>query len=119
MARHYYRCMKCRTRNVLGHDLDWYKRRPKCKACGHKTFYVDKERRDRQPCRCDGGLLIKDKGSIPHRPGSSFCILNPMHPYHRAKALGAPEEVLLTIQAELAFEGEGGRIMGKDDPCPF
>jgi DNA-directed RNA polymerase subunit RPC12/RpoP len=118
MARYYYRCSKCRTRNVFPRDLEDYRRARKCKACGHRRFYVDKERVARQACSCDGGLIGRT-GSIPHRPGSAGCLLNPLHPYHRARLMGAPEEVLLTIQAELAFEGEGGRIMGKDDPCPF
>lgn len=119
MARHYYRCNRCRTRNTFDQAVDWYDKAPECRSCGHTRFYVDKERVRRKPCKCDGGLLSRKNGSVPHRPGSPCCVLNPWHEYHRARVMGAPEEVLLEIQAELAFEGEGGRIMGRDDECPF
>ena len=108
MARHYYRCNKCRTRNTFSHPVDWYKRPRQCRCCGHGRFYVDKERVARKPCYCDGGLLV-NSGSIPHRPGSKCCVLNPDHPWHRAQREGASEAALMEIAIELAWEADGGR----------
>lgn len=113
-----YRCNKCRTRNTFRQPLEHYVRPRKCKCCGHRRFYFDKERNRRQPCRCDGGLLGRS-GSIPHRPGSPCCVLNPMHPYHRARVQGAPADFLMDLFIDLAWEGEGGRVTAPGDPVPF
>lgn len=119
MARFYYRCNRCRTRNTFARRVDDYLRERTCRCCGHNRFYVDKERHARKPCYCDGGLFGRT-GSIPHRPGSPCCTLNTWHPWHRAKVMGADEEALAEIAMELAWDGEGGRQAEKgDETCPF
>ena len=67
-----YRCSKCRTRNTFRHALEWYIRPKRCRCCGHKAFYVDKERVRRKPCYCEGY-------HYPHRPGTTFCVVNPQY----------------------------------------
>lgn len=108
-----YRCSKCRTRNTFRNYLEWYIRVPACRNCGHTKFYVDRERQERRACRCDGGLIGRN-GPIPHRPGSPCCVLNPMHPYHRAAREGAPEDFLLDLLVDLAWESDGGRVTAPD-----
>jgi DNA-directed RNA polymerase subunit RPC12/RpoP len=104
-----YRCSRCRTRNSFKRQLEQLGLE-RCRSCGHTSFYVDKERQRRKPCLC-GGYHFK------HRPGSKCCEMNVMHPYHRAAREGAPEEFLLDILVDLAWENEGGRIVS--DVVPF
>jgi predicted nucleic-acid-binding Zn-ribbon protein len=69
--RYYYRCMKCRSRNVFAMPVEMYIRPRKCKSCGHARFYADKERTNRQDyCRCDGWHHT-------HRRGSTYCLYHP------------------------------------------
>lgn len=109
MTSYVYRCNRCRTRNTFREPLWRFVEPKKCRNCSHTSFYLDKERMRRVPCYCDGGLFGRT-GSVPHRPGSPCCVQNPMHPLHRARALGAPSEVLQDIAIDLAWEGDGGRV---------
>jgi hypothetical protein len=111
-----YRCMKCRGRNRFHKPVEWYVRPRKCRHCGHGRFYVALDRLGRPTCRCDG--LIGRTGPIPHRPGSPGCVTNPMHQYHRARVMGADRDTLLDILIEIAWSGEGGRIV-ESDTAPF
>ncbi len=118
MSRHTYRCSRCRARNVFAHAVEWYKVARKCKACNYTRFYADKERVRRESCSCDGGLLGRT-GSIPHRPGSPCCVLHPRHIVNRALRMGATREDITDLEIEMAWTGEGGRVMGAEDPVPF
>jgi len=106
-----YRCSKCRTRNTFRHAVDWYKRRRKCRCCGHSGFYVDRERARREACNCSGY-------HFPHRPGSPCCDSNPETDVNRARRAGATAEDILEIRLALAWDAEGGRLCATD-PCPF
>ena len=113
-----YRCSRCRGRNVFAVPVGLNTKVEVCRHCGYGNFYLDKERRRRKACVCDGGLLSQKNGSIPHREGSPCCIANPHHPYYRARRAGAPEDFLAELLVDLAWENEGGRC-GPDDPIPF
>jgi hypothetical protein len=101
-----YRCSKCRTRNTFRHAVSWYKVKRKCRGCGHKHFYLDKERTYRASCRCAGAYFWG-----PHRIGSQYCESNPMHEVHRAKRDGADD-------GEIAWLGLGLKPHAGDD-IPF
>lgn len=111
-----YRCSRCRARRTLPRRLDQYAREPKCKACGYTRFYVDRSRLEREPCRCDGGLMGRT-GGIPHRPGAACCEHNPRHVINRAKRAGASAEDLMDIMIDMAWEDDGGTPA--PDECPF
>jgi DNA-directed RNA polymerase subunit RPC12/RpoP len=105
-----YRCMKCRGRNTLKHELEWYKRTPKCKHCGHFRFYLDKARQYRTDiCRCSGYHYT-------HRTGSKFCEFNSNQELMiRVDRYGEKvEDVLL----DMAWEGRGATKVKKDE-VPF
>ncbi len=63
---HIYRCSACRTRNTWAKALSQYKRGRTCRHCGHRRFYVDKERLNRKGCNCGAYWF-------PHRPNSGMC----------------------------------------------
>lgn len=79
-----YRCSRCRTRNTFRHSVEWYTIKRACRDCGHKHFYVDRERIRRKACRCPGAYFW---GS--HRLGAAFCQHNPDVEYNRAVRDGA------------------------------
>lgn len=106
MGRCYYRCSRCRTRNIFRRPVKTYIRPKRCRNCGHDKFYVDKERRDRKPCGCLGSYWWG-----PHRWGSAYCEHNPDHEYHRALRDGAHP-------GELAWEGLGLKLH-TGDTVPF
>lgn len=97
MARYTYRCSRCRTRNTFNRKVDDYIIPRKCRGCGHRHFYVDKERMTRIACICMGY-------HFPHRPGSACCEQHPLHLAHRARRAGADQETLRTLYAEEAFD---------------
>lgn len=69
--KHYFKCMKCRTRHVFRHPVEWYKIKRKCRSCGHWRFYLDKERTNRNDyCTCG-------TTHYPHRYKSSLCMHHP------------------------------------------
>lgn len=103
---HIYRCSKCRTRNTFRHAVEWYTVKRKCRDCGHKHFYVDKERVYRVPCRCAGAYFWG-----AHRLGSLHCIHHPDHEHARAVRQG-------THPGELAWDGVGLKPCTSDKP-PF
>ncbi len=111
-----YKCSKCRTRKTLPKRLDQYQREPKCRECGHREFYLDQSRLRRRVCRCDGGLLGRT-GPIPHRPGAACCEQNPQSILNRARRAGASPEDLMDIMIDMAWETDGGALIGDD--CPF
>lgn len=108
---HHYRCSRCRTRNVWPKAFSEYKHGRRCKHCGYERFYVDKERVNRKPCKCDGGLLT-GRGSIPHRPGSPCCIHHPRFEFNRAIREGMDPH-------EAAFIGLGAIRSEPGAECPF
>jgi DNA-directed RNA polymerase subunit RPC12/RpoP len=91
-----YRCMKCRGRNTLPRQVEDYRRAPKCRHCGHKSFYLDKARQYRRDyCSCEGYHHT-------HRAKSPFCIENPNYELNvRVRRYG---EDLLDVQIDIAFD---------------
>lgn len=108
--RHYYRCCKCRSRNVFRHALEWYLRPKKCKNCSRTRFYVDKERQNRSDyCSCEGYHW-------KHRLGSPFCEHNKAYELNvRVGRYGEAEE---DVKLEIAFRNEGHEI-DEGLECPF
>lgn len=103
---HVYRCSRCRTRNTFRRAAESYVIKRKCRDCGHRHFYVDKERVYRPVCRCADSYFWG-----PHRPGSKFCVLNPQHLVHRARRDGADD-------GEIAWLGLGLKA-DAGDRIPF
>lgn len=97
MTRYVYRCCGCRTRNTFSRKVNAYIIKRKCRSCGNRTFYVDKERMSRTSCTCSGY-------HYPHRPGSPCCESNALHQAHRARRWGASLDELYNIFAEEAFD---------------
>lgn len=97
--KHYYRCMKCRSRNVFNRPVEAYKIQRKCKACGWWRFYLDKERTNRMDyCRCEGWHHT-------HRFKSTFCIHHPARQLiERIRAGEAEAEVRLDMAFDAPFE---------------
>lgn len=104
MGLHYYRCSRCRTRNKFKRAVSTYLVPKKCRDCGYKKFYPDKDRAARESCRCDGAYHWG-----AHRWGAQYCEHNPDHQYHRAVRDGATTE-------ELAWAGLGLKSTGTDVP---
>lgn len=100
----YYRCSRCRTRNRFKRALACYLIPRKCRDCGYKKFYPDKERAARESCRCDGAYHWG-----AHRWGAQYCEHNPDHQYHRAIRDGASAE-------DLAWAGIGLKSTGAEPP---
>lgn len=101
---HIYRCSCCRTRNTFLRALTDYIRQRRCRSCGHRRFYADRERATRKACNCDGYHHA-------HRPGSRCCVANPSHAYWRAKRQGEDEEVLLALTLESPGKVPRGRCL--------
>lgn len=95
--RHVYRCSCCRTRNTFNKPLTEYVRPRRCWSCGHRSFYVDRERMTRLSCQCGGY-------HHPHRPGSRMCEQHPLVDAHRAKRAGAPQDEVQQMLADAAFD---------------
>jgi DNA-directed RNA polymerase subunit RPC12/RpoP len=102
-----YRCSRCRTRNTFRRAVHDYIIKRKCRHCGHRRFYVDKERVRRKPCKCAGY-------HHPHRMFSKFCDHRPESIVHRAAREGTAGEALWDVAMEAAWSG--GRVT---DVCPF
>lgn len=91
-----YRCMKCRGRNTLRRPLHDYLRVPKCRHCGHKSFYLDRARQYRNDyCRCEGYHYT-------HRAKSKFCTVNPNYELN-VRVLRYGED-LTDVQIDIAFD---------------
>lgn len=90
MGKCTYRCSRCRTRNLFNKSVHAYKRPRHCRDCGYTTFYVDKERVNREPCRCAGAYFWG-----PHRKGCRYCIHHPEWQADRAMRDGADLEELV------------------------
>jgi hypothetical protein len=90
-----YRCNKCRGRNTIARRIDDYIRIPKCRHCGHKGFYLDKDRQYRGDyCSCEGYHYT-------HRKKSKFCIHHPDYQLNvRTERYG---EDRLDVQLEIAL----------------
>ncbi len=110
--KHHYRCNICKARNSFDTDLSQLGL-VHCKVCGHHGFHVDKDRQYRAYCRCEG--FLGRTGPIPHRPGTRGCELHPDHLLDRIRDPVEREEAIISM----AWEGEGGRAMREDEPCPF
>ena len=98
-----YRCMKCRALNTLNRRIADYIRVPKCKRCGHRKFYIDKQKWYRTDyCRCEDYHYT-------HRIKSPFCIHHPNYEYNvRVRRYG---EDPAAVNFDLA-----GTV---SDACPF
>jgi hypothetical protein len=91
-------------------ELEDYKRAKKCKSCGHIRFYIDKERNDRRhavACYCAGY-------HHPHRPLSTFCLLNPKSEFN-TRVLRYKEDAL-QVGIDLAFDAPVVTIVWKKVP---
>lgn len=102
-----YRCSRCRTRNLFARPVEKYVRQRKCRDCGHTSFYVDRERATRRPCRCDGAYHWG-----PHRKGSPCCVHRRGFEAFRAVRAGADE-------IDMALAGIGGQEHQLGAECPF
>lgn len=107
-----YRCSKCRARNTFPRKVEEYIIARKCKSCGYKRFYVDKERMRRKSCYCSGYWF-------PHRIGCRCCVQNKDHVINSAIRAGATADELLDLRLDLLWEADGGRVMTEDEAVPF
>lgn len=103
---HVYRCSSCRTRNTFRRPVESYIVVRWCRHCGHRHFYIDRERVARKACHCDGYHHA-------HRPGSRCCLLNAWHPVHQAKRAGHDAQEL---ELQLIVEGKGKPHLGTQIP---
>lgn len=87
-----YRCPQCRTRRT-----DWLHLVAHCHNTGHAL------------CGCGGYHYA-------HRPGSPYCQRNPWSGLRHAERAGEPEETLLEIFIDIAYENPGRPHVGD---CPF
>lgn len=125
MSRFVYRCNKCRTRNtfkravsnwtpirgaarMLRKEVDRLLRQiggKRCRNCGHTSFYVDKERINRESCNCSGYHWA-------HRPGSQCCEKNPKVDMFRAYRQGLDDD-------DIAFYALNPTTPLPGNACPF
>jgi ribosomal protein L37E len=101
--------MKCRGRNTLRRRIDDYLRVPKCRHCGHNTFYLDKARQYRTDyCSCEGYHHT-------HRIRSPFCIHNARYEFNvRTRRYG---EDPVDVQIDIAFDAPATDHHLEE--CPF
>lgn len=101
-----YRCSRCRTRNTFLRPVSTYKREKKCRDCGYKKFYPDKERIYRVHCRCEGAYHWG-----PHRKGSKLCVEHPEYRANRALRDGTDEDEVAWMGLRL--------VLHNGDSIPF
>ena len=77
------RCPECRSRRTTYKSMQLH-----VKVSGHKL------------CTCGGY-------HYPHRPGSPFCEQNPRSAYYHALRADEPDEVLLEILVDMAWNLPG------------
>jgi hypothetical protein len=89
----------------------------KCKTCGHRRFYLDKERNDRaagridrskETCYCSGH-------KHPHRPGVKFC-------FHHSNCekdtrIARYDENPDDVETDISWNHD--RRLPPDAKCPF
>jgi hypothetical protein len=110
---HHFRCCRCRGRNVMPRHWRDYARPKRCKHCGHTTFYLDKERLARQPCRCDGAYHWP-----AHRRGSLMCEHNLLFEANRARRSGADDDVVDALIRKARAMSEQIGLEGVEEAPP-